>query len=192
MKGDVDKLDAVNANLLAQRAAAAASAVAPRNPTIGMSRGQQQRAILNNLRQISAARDQYILEHGRPPGSVHELIGETAYIKMVRTVGGEDYSQLSMSADQPPMTVVALDGTTVTYDPVGGTSTRPELSEREQRVEDRGRQLEPKMRQAEEAYRAAHNGKKPPNEQAVAPFFATPQDAAEFMEYVKERRAVGM
>jgi len=45
---------------------------------------RQQRALFNNLRQIAAARDEFILENGRPPTSITELVGPQAYIRELR------------------------------------------------------------------------------------------------------------
>jgi Zn-dependent protease with chaperone function/competence protein ComGC len=41
----------------------------------------QQKACLNNLRQYSAAFDQYVLEHDRPPKSLHDLVGPQGFIR---------------------------------------------------------------------------------------------------------------
>jgi len=38
---------------------------------------------------------------------------------------------------------------------------------------------------ATDAYRAAHNGQEPPNTQALIPYFATPQDGADYVEFLE-------
>lgn len=193
LNADIELLDTANAALAAQRAAPAQPAPAQKSVTLGMSVGQRQRAMLNNLRQIAAARDQFVLEYGRPPSSVHDLVGAEHYrmIKYLRTVDGEDYSGLPMTREQP-LTVTAPDGTTVTYDPSGANTTRPEISQIEQRAEELEQQrerIDPLVRDAFEAYRAANNGNKPPNPEALIPYFATPQDAADFIEHMEAQKS---
>ncbi|MSU22981.1 MAG: sigma-70 family RNA polymerase sigma factor [Opitutus sp.] len=191
LKADVDLLDAANAQLTAQRAARPPPVALPKTATLGVSIGQQQQSMLNNLRQLAAARDQFILENGRPPSSIHEIVGAMAYVRTVRTVGGEDYSALSMDPKQP-MTITTPGGLSVTYDPASGNSTRPELSPAEQHAQELGRQIWSAADRAIEAYRVTHHGKDPPNDQATAPYFATPQEGADFLEYLKAKRAAGL
>ena len=51
----------------------------------------QDKAVLNNARQLSAASDQYFLENGvSTVGSVN-LVGATNYVKAVNTVANEAY-----------------------------------------------------------------------------------------------------
>ena len=147
--------------------------------------------MLSNLRQIDAARKQFQLVNGRAPSSVFELVGIDRYIKQVRTVAGEDYADLPMAVGQP-LTVTAPDGTTVTFDPSGATTTVPQFTPLELRAEELGRKTAPTIKSAVEAYRAANNGNNPPNEQALLQYFATPQDAADFAEFVKVRKAAGL
>ena len=54
----------------------------------------QDKAVLNNLRQLSSAADQYFLEKGVTSVNTTELVGTntTQYIKQVQTVAGETYS----------------------------------------------------------------------------------------------------
>ena len=189
----VNKLAAANAELAAQRAAPPPP---QKGATLGfMPRYERQRQIMNYLRQIAAAREQYILENGHPPASVHELVGIDAYIKTVRPVSGEDYSGVPMGNGQP-LSVTTEDGITVTFDPNGISTTpieRPpavvrfeELQAQEQEL---GAKIEPQSRKAVEAYRATNNGNPPPNPDALIPYFATPQDGADWVEFLKASRA---
>ena len=51
----------------------------------------QDKAILNNARQLSAAADQYFLENGVSSVASGSLIGATNYVKAVNTVAAEAY-----------------------------------------------------------------------------------------------------
>ncbi len=53
----------------------------------------QDKAVLNNLRQLGAAADQYFLENGVSTVSTTNLVGteSTKYIKQIQTVAGETY-----------------------------------------------------------------------------------------------------
>ena len=51
----------------------------------------QDKAVLNNARQLSAAADQYFLENGVSSVASTSLIGATNYVKAVNTVAAETY-----------------------------------------------------------------------------------------------------
>jgi type IV pilus assembly protein PilA len=51
----------------------------------------QDKAVLNNARQLSAASDQYFLENGVSTVVSNSLVGATNYVKAVNTVAGETY-----------------------------------------------------------------------------------------------------
>ena len=51
----------------------------------------QDKAVLNNARQLSAAADQYFLENGVSSVLSTNLIGATNYVKAVNTVANETY-----------------------------------------------------------------------------------------------------
>ncbi len=76
----------------------------------------QQRAILNNLRQIAAAADQYYLENGTNKVTLSDLVGPEPrkYIKQIVPVAGEDYSKLEL-AQGKELVVPLPDGTTMKY-----------------------------------------------------------------------------
>ncbi|MCM2274687.1 MAG: hypothetical protein NDI75_07860 [Candidatus Didemnitutus sp.] len=75
-----------------------------------------ERAILNNLRQITAAADQYFLEHGASEVAVCDLVGPEPhkYIKSLMSVDGERYEDLWVRQGEP-VTVVRRNGDRVTY-----------------------------------------------------------------------------
>ena len=51
----------------------------------------QDKAVLNNARQLSGAADQYYLENGASFASLGSLVGATNYVKAVNTVASEVY-----------------------------------------------------------------------------------------------------
>jgi type IV pilus assembly protein PilA len=51
----------------------------------------QDKAVLNNARQLAAAADQYFLENGVSSVASAALVGATNYVKAINTVAGESY-----------------------------------------------------------------------------------------------------
>src|SRR5580658_1842270 len=51
----------------------------------------QDKAVLNNARQLSAASDQYYLENGVSTVTITDLVGPTTYIKALNSVAKENY-----------------------------------------------------------------------------------------------------
>ena len=51
----------------------------------------QDKAVLNNARQLSAAADQFFLENGVSTAAQASLVGATNYVKAVNTVASELY-----------------------------------------------------------------------------------------------------
>ena len=190
LNADVARLNAANAELAAKQSALPPPPVA-KSPNIGGTLYELQGAILNNLRQIDAARKQYQLKNGHAASSIHDLVGVGRYIKTVRTVGGEDYSALSMSPGGL-LTVTTPDGVSVTFDPSGTMTTRPDIPPAVLRVQELGKRLQAPVMKAVDAYRQAHNGSNPPNEEAVLPYFATPQEGADYVEFMEARKAAGL
>lgn len=194
LQADIDRLNAVNGRLSAANAelnesatqlaaARAATPAAPkRNLSIGMTPRELKQNILNNLRQVDAARSQYRTEKSADPGSVDELVGDSGYIRRLQTVGGEDYSGLSMGAGQI-LTVTTPDGTTVTYDPSGAQTTQiTEPMSDEEKAQALMQSVGPAVQQAVNAYRASNQGQNPGSPEALTPYFANPQDAAAFAQ----------
>src|SRR6202789_4477775 len=71
----------------------------------------QDKAVLNNARQLSAASDQYFLENGVSTVTLSDLLGPTSYIKSLNTVALETY----------PLTFTQ--GVTITVQSVAGSRT---------------------------------------------------------------------
>ncbi len=51
----------------------------------------QDKAVMNNARQLAAAADQYMLEYGATQAQRIQLIGATSYVKSFVTVAHESY-----------------------------------------------------------------------------------------------------
>lgn len=187
LKADVDRLAADTTRLSAAYAGLAARAAAQKGAPPRVSIGQKQQSILNNLRQIEAASAQYNLEVGRPANSVHDLVGEDKYIRRLTPLDGEDYTNLSMVPGQP-LSVSSPNGLNVTYDPSGGNTTKPEWTPEEQHVQDLGQKVGPSANLAVAAYRAA-NGHNPPSAEALIAYFPTPQEGADFVEFLEAQKA---
>lgn len=52
----------------------------------------QEKAILNNLRQIASAADQYFIEEGYASANYADLVGTDKYVKSLEPVAREDYA----------------------------------------------------------------------------------------------------
>ena len=72
----------------------------------------QEKAIQNNLRQFSAAAQQYMLEHAKTSASYADLVGpeEGKYIRELKPVAGEDYESLVVKADDEEISVTMSNG----------------------------------------------------------------------------------
>jgi hypothetical protein len=186
----LERLKTTNSELAAQRTASSQPAPATRGLSIGLPLYELQRTVMNNLRQIDAARKQYQIDKGRLADSIGDLVGVRRYIKTVRTVGGEDYSSLSMLPGQP-LTVTTPDGVSVTFDPAGTMTTKVEVPAAVARMQELGNRVQPSFMKAIDAFHAANNGNNPPSEEAVLPYFATPQEGADYVEFMEARKAAG-
>jgi len=76
----------------------------------------QEKAVLNNLRQIAAAADQYYLENNVDTVELGKLIGPDKYIRAINPVAGEDYGELVLKAGEP-LVIHLPDGREVRYAP---------------------------------------------------------------------------
>jgi type IV pilus assembly protein PilA len=76
----------------------------------------QDKAVLNNARQLSAGADQYFLENGVSTVASADLIGSDKYVKAVNTVAGETYP--SGFTQGEAITIAGVAGSrTITYAP---------------------------------------------------------------------------
>ena len=86
-------------------------------------------------------------------------------------VASPQSSAMASNANPPAMTPVSADS----------QKPSPRLSPDETRV----LAVASAMKAATESYRAAHNGQEPPNLQALIPYFATPQEGADYVELLE-------
>jgi type IV pilus assembly protein PilA len=76
----------------------------------------QDKAVLNNARQLSAAADQYFLENGVTTVDLNNLIGPTCYVKALNIGANETYP--ASFTQQITITVLGVAGLrTITYGP---------------------------------------------------------------------------
>jgi len=73
-------------------------------------------AILNNLRQLAAAAEQYFMETGGKTATLSDLIGPDKYIRSLPSRDGEDYSKLVINDRGGKWTVTTASGMVVSYD----------------------------------------------------------------------------
>jgi hypothetical protein len=76
----------------------------------------QEKAVLNNLRQLAAAADQHYLETGTRTATYDQLVGPTRYIKTLQPVVGENYRALRFRQGET-LRVQLPDGRMVEYAP---------------------------------------------------------------------------
>jgi type IV pilus assembly protein PilA len=60
----------------------------------------QRNAVMNNLRQVANAADQYFLQNGTTTVTYAQLVGPTLSIKSLTPVAGEDYATTFAKVDQ--------------------------------------------------------------------------------------------
>src|SRR5262245_54653526 len=76
----------------------------------------QDKAVLNNARQMSAAADQYYLEAGASFANSSSLVGATNYVKSLNTVASENYPTVYSQGVTITISNVA-NARTITYSP---------------------------------------------------------------------------
>ncbi len=81
-----------------------------------ISQVSRDKAVLNNLRQLSAAADQFYLENGVSTVRLDQLVGPDKYVKSLTPVEGEDYGQIRFSQGSS-LVVRTRDGREITYSP---------------------------------------------------------------------------
>lgn len=76
----------------------------------------QDKTVLNNARQLSAASDQYFLENGVTTVELSNLVGPDRYVKAINTVAAETYP--TAFTQGITITITGIAGArTVTYSP---------------------------------------------------------------------------
>jgi type IV pilus assembly protein PilA len=76
----------------------------------------QDKAVLNNARQLSAAADQYYLESGDNNAALTSLVGSSNFVKVLSTVAAETYPAFFSQGITITITNVA-GARTITYAP---------------------------------------------------------------------------
>ena len=78
----------------------------------------QDKAILNNLRQLDSAAQQYYMERGVDKATYDDLVGKEKdkYIRSINPVAGEDYRSLEFRAGQP-LRIQTRDGRWIQWPP---------------------------------------------------------------------------
>ncbi len=74
----------------------------------------QDKTVLNNMRQLGAAADQYFLEKGTSVVAIADLVGSSSYIKTLNTVANEHYPTVYNQGETITVTNVA-GARTLTY-----------------------------------------------------------------------------
>lgn len=74
----------------------------------------QEKTVLNNLRQLAAAADQYYLEKGVDTATYEDLVGPDKYVRVILPVDGEDYKSLVFKQGQS-LEVHLLSGKVIKY-----------------------------------------------------------------------------
>jgi type IV pilus assembly protein PilA len=74
----------------------------------------QDKAVLNNARQLASAADQYMMEHGVNAVGYTDIVGAAKYVKMIETVANESYPTAYTAGTT--ITVLGIAGArTITY-----------------------------------------------------------------------------
>ncbi|HWZ95320.1 MAG TPA: prepilin-type N-terminal cleavage/methylation domain-containing protein [Opitutaceae bacterium] len=75
------------------------------------------KAIVNNLRQISAGAQQYMLEQGVASIDEPSLVGPNSYnyVRPITTINGESYTGITVGNTVTQLSVSQSDGTLVTF-----------------------------------------------------------------------------
>ncbi|HTB80952.1 MAG TPA: prepilin-type N-terminal cleavage/methylation domain-containing protein [Opitutaceae bacterium] len=76
-------------------------------------KASRDKTIVNNLRQISAAAQQYMLEQGASSVSEGQLVGTTTdyYIKSITSVATENYGTITINNTDTQVSISDIDGT---------------------------------------------------------------------------------
>ena len=79
-------------------------------------KASQDKTVLNNARQLSAAADQYYLENGVSTVTISNLIGTSNYVKALNLVANETYPGAYTQGET--ITIIGVAGVrTITYAP---------------------------------------------------------------------------
>lgn len=82
---------------------------------VSVRRTAIRKTILNNLRQLSAAFDQFTLEHGVSEARFGQIVGPSGYITKLQSVAGEDYSSVPLRSGAKVWSVRTAKGEVVEF-----------------------------------------------------------------------------
>jgi type IV pilus assembly protein PilA len=82
----------------------------------------QEKAMINNVRQLAAAADQYYLEYGTSEARYSDIVGLDKFVKNIHPILGEKYPD-SFLKDRP-VKIIKPDGSVLVYDPNTGQIRR--------------------------------------------------------------------
>lgn len=71
----------------------------------------QSKAVVNNLRQMASAADQFFIETGDTQAAYTELVGTDLYVKNITPVAGEDYTAIVLTNGFTQITIEVVDQT---------------------------------------------------------------------------------
>ncbi|MET0263217.1 MAG: DUF4190 domain-containing protein [Rariglobus sp.] len=75
----------------------------------------QEKTVINNLRQLDSAAEQFMLENGTKQASYSDLVGPDRYIPSLNPIVGEDYSDLVIRQNDRSISVTTSQGRVITY-----------------------------------------------------------------------------
>ncbi|MGB0744176.1 MAG: hypothetical protein ACPGSB_06590 [Opitutales bacterium] len=76
----------------------------------------QEKTVMNNLRQIASAADQYFLEEGKTEVKIEDLIGPDKYIRSLEPVAGESYEGIIIKTSDKEISVTLGSGEVISID----------------------------------------------------------------------------
>jgi len=82
----------------------------------------QEKVMINNVRQLAAAADQYYLEHNTNEAGFADIVGPDKYVTNINSVVGEKYPKAFQK--DLPLQIIKVDGTVLIYDPETGRLKR--------------------------------------------------------------------
>jgi type IV pilus assembly protein PilA len=81
---------------------------------IKIRNASQDKAVINNARQLAAGCDQFMMEFGRSTVSIDQLVGPTNYVKSLELVAKETYPTIYTAGET--ITITGVGGVrTITY-----------------------------------------------------------------------------
>jgi len=84
-------------------------------PAYAFQETAQEQQVVNNLKMLAAAADQYFLDTGKVEVKAGELIGEDKYISDLTPVAGENYKELVIKDVQDELRVSLRNGRVIVY-----------------------------------------------------------------------------